>query len=301
MASAPPSWIARHLAAALEPVVGQVYFSPECHAGYAALGFKPSPGDVNGVAMPDGTAYFTSRGSLLGQVPGQVVAAAFGVFNPKAVVPAVTYGWTLTDAPTICATRDDGAIAQLQRILGDEPPGLHRAVQLLLLAVEPLRPEGKPLFAGLLALEMPEQPLGVAWRLGDLLREYRGDVHVNAWTDAGFDAAEIGLATECYWGLPARTYVRTRAWSDADLDAAAERLRSRALFDAHDQLTDSGRAERERVEEHTDDRCRPILDVLGDDVEELIAILQPWGDAIRAEGGYLRSGPHDLAERGARR
>ena len=151
MSSAPLSSIARHLAAALEPVVGQVYFSPECHAAYAALGFKPSPGDVNGVAMPDGAAYFTSRGSLLGQVPGQVVAAAFGVFNPAVVVPSVTYGWTLTDARTICAARDEGAIAQLRRILGDEPPGLHRAVQLLLLAVEPLRPEGKPLFAGLLA------------------------------------------------------------------------------------------------------------------------------------------------------
>ena len=35
---------ARRLGAALEPVVGQVYFSPECHAGYAALGLQPQPG-----------------------------------------------------------------------------------------------------------------------------------------------------------------------------------------------------------------------------------------------------------------
>ena len=34
------------------------------------------------VAMPDGPAYFTSRGSLLGQVEPHVVAAAFGVFKP---------------------------------------------------------------------------------------------------------------------------------------------------------------------------------------------------------------------------
>jgi len=27
----------------LEPVAGQVYFSPECHAAYAGLGFAPSP------------------------------------------------------------------------------------------------------------------------------------------------------------------------------------------------------------------------------------------------------------------
>ena len=201
-APAPPH-IARRLAAAIEPFVGQVYFSPECHAAYAALGFNPSPGDASGVALPDGAAYFTSRGSVMGQVHGTVVAAAFGVFNPAAVVPAVTYGWTLTDATTICTARTDGALAQLHRILGDEPDGLHRAVQLLLTAVEPLRPEGKPLFAGLSALPMPEPPLGVAWRLGDMLREYRGDAHIAAWTGAGFDPPEIGLLTERYWGLPA--------------------------------------------------------------------------------------------------
>ena len=33
---------ARLLAAALEPVAGQVYFSPECHANYAQLGFAGS-------------------------------------------------------------------------------------------------------------------------------------------------------------------------------------------------------------------------------------------------------------------
>mgnify|MGYP003704542881 CR=1 FL=1 len=77
---------ARALAAALEPFVGQVYFSPECHANYEALGFAPSRGQANGVALPDGPAYFTSRGSLMGQVPGELVAAAFAVFNPEAVV-----------------------------------------------------------------------------------------------------------------------------------------------------------------------------------------------------------------------
>src|SRR5580693_3707271 len=96
----------RRLAMALEPVAGQVYFSPECHQAYQALGFSPSPLSIgNGVALPDGPAYFTSRGSVMGQVPGQVVAAAFAVFNPEAVVPAVTFGWSKVDAVTICAAR----------------------------------------------------------------------------------------------------------------------------------------------------------------------------------------------------
>jgi len=67
---------ARRLAATIEPFVGQVYFSPECHDEYVALGFGPSPGTIaNGVQLPDGPAYFCSRGSALGQVPGELVAA----------------------------------------------------------------------------------------------------------------------------------------------------------------------------------------------------------------------------------
>jgi hypothetical protein len=117
----------RQLGSVLEPVIGQVYFSPECHANYAALGFDPSANQAGGVALPDGPAYFTSRGSVMGQVPGEVVAAAFAVFNPEIVVPCVQLGWSRTDAATICAARDEGAIAQLRRILGDEPAGLARA------------------------------------------------------------------------------------------------------------------------------------------------------------------------------
>ena len=161
----------RALAAALEPVVGQVYFSPECHANYEALGFQASRALANGVAMPDGPAYFTSRGSLMGQVPGELVAAAFAVFNPEAVVPSVAFGWTRTDAATIGAARDAGAIAQLERILGPAPAGVERARELLSLAVEPLRPEGRPLYAGVLSQPVPGTDLGAVWRLGDMLRE----------------------------------------------------------------------------------------------------------------------------------
>ena len=60
MTEHPPA--ARRLAAALEPFAGQVYFAPECHEAYAALGFGPSPGRAGAVALPDGPAYFCSRG-----------------------------------------------------------------------------------------------------------------------------------------------------------------------------------------------------------------------------------------------
>jgi hypothetical protein len=285
---------ARSLAAALEPVAGQVYFSPECHQAYAELAFGPSPAELGGVAMPDGAAYFCSRGSVMGQVPGELVASAFAVFNPAVVIAAVHHGWTLTDAETICAARTRGATAQMVRILGSKPEGLESATALLARAGEDLRVEGHPLYAGLVSQGLPGDPVGDVWRLADRLREFRGDAHTAAWTTAGFDATEIGLLTELYWGLPMRSYVRTRAWSDAELDAAESRLVERGMV-ADGRITEDGRTVREEIERMTDRQCRPIVERLGPDLDELLEILRPWGTAIRAAGGYPQSGPHDLA------
>ena len=232
---------------------------------------------------------------MLGQVPGEVIAAAFAVFNPAAVVPAVQLGWTRTDAATICEARTGGAIGQLRRVLGDAPDGLARATELLDVATSRLRPEGRPLFAGLLALGLPDDPIGAMWRLGDQLREYRGDVHTAAWTSAGFDATEIGLLSELYWGLPMRSYVRTRAWTGDDLDGAVARLESRGLV-ADGGFTAEGRAAREAVEQATDRQCRPIIEAIGDDLDELIGILEGWSRQVRIAKGYPGTGPHDLAE-----
>ena len=86
------------------------------------------------------------------------------------------------------------------------------------------------------------------------------------------------MLRELYWGLPSRSYVRSRAWSGADLDAAEARLEERGLMADH-ALTDLGREARESVELVTD-----------------VALLLPWGAAIRDAAGYPASGPHDLAD-----
>lgn len=286
---------ARSLASALEPFAGQVYFSPECHANYEALGYGPSPGDFGGVAGPEMESYFCSRGSVMGQVPGSLIAAAFGVFNHAMVERIVERGWGKTDATTICQARDDGAVAQLRRILGDRPAGVEEARTLLERAGADLEPYGKPLYAGLAACSRFDDPLADAWRLADRLREFRGDAHVAAWTSAGLDACQIGLLSELYWGLPARSYSRTRMWSDEQYDAAEAELEARGLLADH-QLTDEGRAFREEIEVVTDRQCVPIVDALGADVDALVRTLQGWGAAIRDAKGYPASGPHDLAD-----
>jgi hypothetical protein len=276
---------ARTLRDRIEPLVGQVYFSPECHAAYERLGFAGSPVTIGSVAMPDGAAYFTSRGSLMGHVPGEVVAAAFAVFNPAVVVPAVSYGWSLTDADTIYEARHEGARAQLARVLGDEPDGIDAAVELLRRACDPLEPAGKALFAGLSSKPWPGDPLGDLFHAGDLLREFRGDAHTAAWTARGVDAPEIGLMTELYWGIPPRTYIRTRAWSGEQLDAAEARLVERGWL-ADGAFTEAGRLAREEIELATDEQTVVAVRALGDDVDRLFDLLDPWAKSVIAAGGY---------------
>lgn len=276
-----------------------MYFSPEAHAAYQALGYGPSSAEMGGVAMPEMEAYFCSRGSVMGQVPGAVVASAFGVFNHELVERIVDAGWAKTDAITLCAARDEGGIGQLRRILGEAPAGVEEVRDLLAQGNAGLTPYGKPLYAGLSAQCRFDDPLADAWRLADRLREYRGDAHVAAWTNAGLSACEIGLMSELYWGLPARSYSRSRMWSEAQYDAAEARLEGLGLMADH-VLTDAGRDFREAIELDTDRACAPIIENLGDGLDDLLAVLVPWGEQIRAGKGYPASGPHELAELAAR-
>ena len=61
---------ARRLRNAVEPVAAGVYFAPEAHEAYAALGFAGSPVTQDGVARPELKSYCTSRGACMGQVAG---------------------------------------------------------------------------------------------------------------------------------------------------------------------------------------------------------------------------------------
>jgi hypothetical protein len=279
--------LGRRLLEVLEPIAANVYFAPEAHAEYERLGFGTSPGQRDGVAYPDGVAYFTSRGACLGTVPGDVVAAAFGVFNPTVVVLAVADGWKRAGRDEVLAARQAGAVASLRRLLGDAPGGLERATDLLRRGAEGADVAGRSLFAGLRSLGWPGEPMADFWRAADLVREHRGDCHIAAWLDHDFDAVEIGLVTDLWRGLPFKSWVRSRAWSEEQLDAAADRLRRRGFLH-DDQLTDAGRTERDRIEDHTDRLVTRVMDAIDEDIEELIGLLRPWRDAILAGAGYPR-------------
>jgi hypothetical protein len=270
--------IARRLRDLVEPIAANVYFAPEAARAYEALG-------VHGFAP----GYFPSRGGCLGQVPGEVIAAAFGVFKPAMVREAVNTAWAVTDATAMVAAREEGAVTSLARIFGDDPiiaAAIPRATELLRRAAAEAPPgEGRALYSGLTSLGFPGTPLGDLWRAADLVREHRGDSHIIAWVAYGLDPIQATLTTELWWHLPFVSYVRTRGWNDDEINGAVERLCRAGLVEGTD-FTEAGEQLRADIEWCTDQQERPIVEALGGDAEELLTLLTPMADAILAAGGY---------------
>ena len=270
---------ARRIWDVLEPIAASVYFAPEVHKAYEALGHGGPSRVVNGIEYPNGLAYFTSRGACLGdRASGHLIASAFGVFKVSMVVAAVDAGWAIADGTTVLAARDAGMVAALTRILGS-PVELGWATDVLKRLADAAPSEGRALSSGLRSLGYPGSAMGDFWRAGDIVREHRGDCHIAAWIGEDLDAIEIGLLTDPWRGQPLRSWVRSRGWTDEELEAGCDRLRSRGLLDG-DELTEAGRDLRESIESHTDAMHRRVVDSLGDDADRFFTVLDRWAQQM---------------------
>lgn len=268
----------RRLRNVCEPIGANVYFAPEAHERYSALGLTGMSG------------YFCSRGASLGRPAGLVVASAFGVFSPAMVVPAVEAGWAATDPEPLLQARYDGATASLRHLLGAPAErDLLRAVELLQHGMADAEHAGHPLYSGLRSLPWPDEPIGQLWRSCDMLREHRGDSHIAVWTRAGVRPVEIQLMMELEIGIPLKTYSRTRGWTTEEMDAAIDGMRAKGWMQG-DEFSPEGRAFRARIEAETDAMETPIVEAIGADFDELVGLLAPWAAAIVkvgiAGGGY---------------
>jgi hypothetical protein len=264
----------------IEPIASSVYFSPEAHSNYEKLGLAGF-----------GPGYFCSRAACMGQVPGEVVAATFAVFNPAIVQPAVAEGWEKTTAAAVLEAREDGQRTALTRMLGDlaDEKKLMRATELMVHAADGAPLAGHPLFGGLRSLGLPGDPIADMWRAADVLREHRGDSHVVAWTAMHVSPVEITLLTELWWHQRMGGYVRTRGWSQEEIDAGIESLRHRGFVDGDPPaFTPTGEQLRAVIEEMTDGGETEVVAALGDDADELFELLAPWTDAILQAKGYPR-------------
>jgi Helix-turn-helix family len=283
---------ARRLHAGIEPIAGSVYFAPEVHQAFQAAGFGP-PAEAEGcLPLGDLPAYYCSRAGCIGQVPGEVVVAAFGVFSPDLIIPNVEQGWRTADRDTVLRVRLAGQRAALEHVLGTSP-GVDRATELLLRAGDACSAGGRFLYAGLRSLPLPEPGWGRLWRAADIVREYRGDSHITAWVAAGLDPVEAGLMTEVFYGMPTKHYHSGRGWRPSQLDAGLARLRRRGWINGDPvAFTPAGRAVREWIEASTNAQQQPVLDALGDEYDELLGLLRPWAGAIVSANYY----PSDIRQ-----
>jgi len=242
---------ARRLWEAVEPIHDVAYFADEPTDALRDLGLR-------GFWM----SYFAGRFAPLGAVgPGPVTAMAFG-FAPAMVARALPDAWARARPDQVVAARVDAAAAALRRTL---PDGLDvdELVGLLARAVEGCRPDGRPLTAGWLGVDPPDDPLGRLWLHSTVLREHRGDGHVLAAVALGLAGLDTTLTFVATGDLPRQVIQPNRGWSDEKWEAAVRRLEARGVLDAGGRLTASGVALRHELEATTDRLASGPVERLG--------------------------------------
>jgi hypothetical protein len=263
---------ARALRDAIEPIAMICFWGKPAYDEYAARGLDFLIG------------YAWSRGSVLGEPEGTVVAAAFGVFEPGLIVDLFNAGRAACSLADIRAAKESGSIAALREVLGT-PDGLADAVTVLRRGAAAADPTGRPLHAGLTALPWPEDEIGQLWHACTILREHRGDGHLAACVAAGLTGLEANILTELRVGWDPLAYTATRGWSPEAMEAATQALVGRSLV-AGGALTDEGNRLRDGIEQTTDRLMQPVVDAIGDELPGLVKQLDGWSQRIIDHGWF---------------
>ena len=266
-----PDTPARRLRDAAEPIATISFWGRPVNQRFADLGLNFL------------TGYVWARSAPMGEPSAPVVVAAFGVFEPGLITSLYEEARGITPRATILAAREEGAVESLRELLPDAD--VTGAVKQLRQATDVAAADvaGRPLFAGLVSLPWPADPLGQLWHAATLLREYRGDVHQAANVAAGLSGLQMNLMTEYWVGWEPTSYAGTRGWSPEAMAAADAALAERGLV-AECTLTPDGRRLRASVEEQTEAAMAPLLDAIGPDLPELTRQLDAWSAAIIAAG-----------------
>jgi hypothetical protein len=156
--------------------------------------------DVSGWAAEWGWSnpfafYFAGRGGMLGDVAADVVASALGWFEPDAVTAMYTEGISVTGA-TGAAARMAEAHAKWGEKHYADVDGLEEKVAVTEELVTGLEGSGIPLFVGWRDASPCATPAGRAAQLMQILREWRGGLHLVATTAVGLSPLEAILTNE---------------------------------------------------------------------------------------------------------
>ncbi|MER6512281.1 hypothetical protein ABT158_36115 [Nonomuraea sp. NPDC001636] len=229
--------------------------------------------------------YFAGRAAPLGLAPAEVVHAVFYNFADGEVARHIPWVWGKITPQEAITVREQGSTAALRQMIGElaGSPGLARAADLATRAALSAPAEGRPLYAGLRALDVPEEPVARLWHAATLLREHRGDGHNAALVAHGIGGTEAHVLMAVSLGMRAEEFGRIHHLPKARLAAVVDGLRDRGLVDAAGGFTDAGRETKRRIEALTDELAAPAYDVLSaDELDELAAELEPIAAAASA-------------------
>ncbi len=219
------------------------------------------------------TSYVWGRAAALGEPPASVVVATFAAFEPGLVTALYDEGRQKLGRAEMLAAREEATVSSLAQTLAGVDVSF--AVAALRRGLAAADGTGRPLFAGLQAQPWPGSSIGQLWRACDLVREHRGDSHIAAYITAGFGPVAMNILTELYVGMPLGSYTATRGWSAETIAAEVKRLEAAGLV-ADGALTPAGQQARHSIEETTDRMEQPLVDAIGDELDEVLKQLNEW-------------------------
>ena len=177
--------------------------------------------------------YFAGRGGMLGDVSHEVVTAAMGWFQPGAVQAMFTEGSGVAGASAAAARMAEAHTAWGEKHYGGVE-GLESIVGVTEQLVAGLEGSALPLFVGWRdAVASPTAP-GRAAQLMQILREWRGGIHLVATTAVGLSPLQAILTNE------GEGQAKFFGWSEPFEDCAAIKAKHDEAEDMTDRLCASG-------------------------------------------------------------
>jgi hypothetical protein len=170
--------------------------------------------------------------------------------------------------------------------VGQRPDGIERLATIVRTACDAADVGGRPFAAALLGLDWTGDSLADAWHGAEVLRELRGDGHVSAWCGRGVVGAQAHILFEYWYGWGGCGLRSVWGWTCAQLDDAEAGLVERGLV-RDGELTPSGRALREEIENATDEAMVGVMQSIADDLDDLARIGERLSRSVVAGKGSL--------------
>jgi hypothetical protein len=258
----------------VEPIGVIPYMADEPNEAMFALGFTNY-----------WDTYFAGRAAPLGLVPAEVVDALFYNFAPGEVARHIPKVWDTTTPDAAIAARQVGCARALRRILGDrvDAAAFARATGLLLKAATSAPFEGRPMYAALRAIPVPDDTVGRLFHAASLLREHRGDGHITALMSEGIGGLEAHVLLALDMDMPADKFGRIHHLPGVQIAAVIDGMRRRGLIREDGWLSEEGRAVKQRVEALTDDLAAPPYESLEpEELDELMTTLEQLAPPLLA-------------------